>query len=66
MQVFINQQAYQTEAQTLYDLLVEKGLINKTGIAVALNQQIIPRSAWSEKQVVENDILTIITATQGG
>lgn len=66
MQVFINQQAHQTEAQTLYDLLTEKGLINKTGIAVALNQQIIPRSVWNEKQIIENDVLTIITATQGG
>lgn len=66
MQVFINQQAHQTEAQTVYALLAEKKLINKTGIAVALNQQIIPRSEWEEKQIVENDALTIITATQGG
>lgn len=66
MQIHINQQPYETNAQTLLELLTEKQLSQKTGIAVALNQQVIPRSLWSEKKIQENDAITIITATQGG
>ncbi|WP_437918464.1 sulfur carrier protein ThiS [Sphingobacterium sp. LRF_L2] len=36
------------------------------GIAVALNQHVIPRSNWNDTFVKQHDELLIITATQGG
>ncbi|MCS4303648.1 thiamine biosynthesis protein ThiS [Chryseobacterium pennae] len=38
----------------------------KKGIAVALNNRIIPLSAWAETLLNNLDSILIITATQGG
>ena len=38
----------------------------KTGIAVALNNRIIPLSLWAETALNHQDSVLIITATQGG
>ncbi|OCA68555.1 thiamine biosynthesis protein ThiS [Chryseobacterium artocarpi] len=38
----------------------------KKGIAVALNNRIVPLSAWAETSLNNNDSVLIITATQGG
>lgn len=36
------------------------------GLAAAVNNTVIPRPAWETFQLKENDIITIIHATQGG
>jgi len=51
---------------SLLDLLVNLNLQAEKGIAVALNQQIIPKSKFEEIRVSENNNITIIRATQGG
>ena len=38
----------------------------KEGIAVAMNGEIVPRSAWSEVAVRENDKLEVLSAIGGG
>ena len=38
----------------------------KKGIAVAVNNRIIPLSAWAETLLKDKDSVLIITATQGG
>jgi sulfur carrier protein len=38
----------------------------KKGIAVAVNNRIIPLSAWAETILQDKDSVLIITATQGG
>ncbi|MCS3532329.1 sulfur carrier protein ThiS [Chryseobacterium sp. JUb7] len=38
----------------------------KKGIAVALNNRIIPQSIWAETFLNNKDSILIITATQGG
>jgi len=54
-----------TEASSL-DTLLNELQINKQGIAVAINNQIITKKQWVETQLNENDNVTIIQATQGG
>lgn len=41
-----------------------KGKTN--GVAIALNNQVIPRNSWSVTPLADNDSILIITATQGG
>ncbi|MCF0070685.1 sulfur carrier protein ThiS [Dyadobacter sp. CY261] len=36
------------------------------GIAVAINQSVVPKSDWHTRQLSPNDQITLITATQGG
>lgn len=38
----------------------------KKGIAVALNDRIVPQSMWAETFLNDKDSILIITATQGG
>lgn len=36
------------------------------GVAVAVNQQVVPKDHWDVFQLSENDSVLIIRATQGG
>lgn len=51
----------------LLSLLVDMHCAGKTaGVAVAVNQQVIPKSDWINTELKENDQVIIIRATQGG
>jgi sulfur carrier protein len=47
-------------------ILNKKGINDYTGIAIAVNEQVISRRKWDEFIVQENDKILIIKATQGG
>jgi len=36
------------------------------GIAIAVNNQVVPRTEWENKQLQAGDQVTLIKATQGG
>jgi sulfur carrier protein len=40
--------------------------LDQGGIAVALNDAVIPRARWDDTPVAEGDRIEIITAAQGG
>ena len=50
----------------LADILQQNGITNQKGIAVAVNNAVVPKSEWQNKILNENDKITIIRATQGG
>lgn len=62
----LNGSIVQTPHLHLYELLKDRGLHQQTGIAVAINQSIVPRSLWSETTFNEGDQILIITAAAGG
>ncbi|MFD2968926.1 sulfur carrier protein ThiS [Sphingobacterium bambusae] len=70
MQIKINNQHHQLQEpfpaslQEALDLLVPD--LKPKGIAVALNQQVIPRASWALTALPDQAELLIITATQGG
>jgi len=49
--------------QTLLDLEIPK---KQNGIALAINNMVIPKSDWSSHLIKETDAVLIISATQGG
>ena len=51
---------------TITDLLAQIELQQTRGVAIAVNNSIIPRSGWDKHTLSENDSITIITATAGG
>ena len=63
--VIINNEATQTEAATIAQLAVELALPER-GVALAVNNKIIPRTNWAEATFEENDKITIIKAAFGG
>ena len=53
-------------ACSLAGLVDQFGFRDRKGMAIAVNQQIIPKSTWDSYALNENDQVTIIHATQGG
>jgi len=52
---------------TLVTLLRENGITeNSTGVAVAVNSNVIPRSKWDEVRLADGDKIEVINAVQGG
>lgn len=66
MVVFVNHKAYElNEKSTLIDLLLHMQLPDK-GIALAINNKVIPKSEWSQFELNTESKVTMIRATQGG
>jgi len=65
MQLTINGDDIQTEKQNIAALVAELNL-PQTGIAIAINEEVISKSNWLTYQLTEYDKILIITATQGG
>lgn len=68
MELKINQQTKQFNTETLsVQALLDLEIPNKqNGIAVAVNNTVVPKLHWNEFLVQETDEILIISATQGG
>ena len=64
--IHLNEQLLNIDKNTnISQLLLQKNY-PQTGIAVAINQQIISKTLWEEQQLRDGDNILIIQATQGG
>lgn len=67
MQIQVNGKTHQLDAtKSIEDLLVYLEMKQQTGIAIAVNDTVIPRDKWAKQQLNNQDNILIITATQGG
>ena len=68
MQIRLNGKEKSVEAQiNIRELLIELELDPKqSGIAVAINREVIPKTLWKETEISENSEVEIIRAVQGG
>ena len=67
MEVILNHNKINLEnAASLVALLHLQNLSDKKGIAVAVNNKVVPRTKWNSYILNEKDNITIIKATQGG
>lgn len=65
--VFVNNQSVTLDAAlNLAQALEAIGVTSQKGIAVALNNAVVPRAEWSSRTLNQNDKITVIKATQGG
>ena len=48
------------------DLIQQLNLPSAQGIAIAVNQQVIPKSEWNTCILKDDDEILLIRATQGG
>lgn len=65
MQVTINNQQTEVKASTVEELHAELGLPQK-GVAIAIDNKMVPRAAWAETLLKENDNIVVIKAAFGG
>ena len=66
MKIKINDKEVQFSGKTLLDLVNEHGFIDKSEIAVAVNETVIPRTEWMSYFLHQNDVVLIIIPAQGG
>ncbi len=67
MVCYINNTALEAaDNQPLIDLLAARGITEPRGLAVAVNDAVVPRADWATHAVQPHDRITIIRATQGG
>ena len=50
----------------LVELLRDLGLAERKGVAVAINDEVAPRSTWPARILAASDHVLVIQATQGG
>lgn len=65
MKVQVNSKEVETTTTTITQLTDELQLPTK-GVAIAVNNQMIPRTQWDEFSLQENDCIVIIQAACGG
>ncbi|UIR56902.1 sulfur carrier protein ThiS [Sphingobacterium sp. SRCM116780] len=68
MELTINHQShfYDQLPSSLEGLMLLEFPEKTKGIAVAVNNQVIPKTAWSNTTLQHQDHILIISATQGG
>ena len=66
MKVFINDKEQDLSGENSLENLISKTISDTKGIAVAINNSVIPKTNWKKFQLNENDKIIIIKATQGG
>ncbi len=67
MEVTVNQQKYHLEtACSVAGMLAAVLGETPKGIAVAVNQNIVPRTIWTDHMLKQGDQVMLIKATQGG
>ncbi|GAA1473036.1 sulfur carrier protein ThiS [Corynebacterium aurimucosum] len=65
MILILNGQPTDTSATTITELLDEQN-IAADGTAVAVSEQVVPRSQWETTPLTEGAAVEILTAVQGG
>jgi sulfur carrier protein len=65
MRVIVNGEQTEVQASDLTALLTEMDY-EHTQLAIAVNQQVVPRARWSDTAIKSGDQIEIITPRQGG
>lgn len=65
MKVIINNQPKNTNASSLQELVSELALPGQ-GVAVAVNNEMIPKDCWAAHKIKDGDDILIIKAACGG
>ena len=67
MTVFVNDEILEfSDTPTLIKIFEMQQITEMRGLAVAINEEVIPRVLWAETILQNNDRLMLIRATQGG
>ncbi|MBB1201961.1 sulfur carrier protein ThiS [Enterobacteriaceae bacterium 89] len=66
MQIIVNDEAVQCEAGLSVAGALASLNLDKPGVALALNQQILPRAQWEQQSLQDGDALLLFQAIAGG
>ncbi|RNL86382.1 sulfur carrier protein ThiS [Halostreptopolyspora alba] len=66
MDVIINGERRDLAPRTTVAAVVRSLTEQTSGIAVTVNDEVVPKASWSGTEVTENDRVDVLTAVQGG
>ncbi len=67
MNIYINNKLHEIPAQAkISDALASINISSVKGIAIAINNNVIPKADWEVHPLNADDKITLIQATQGG
>lgn len=67
MNLVVNGKEIETEAASLKDLAEELGFDrNGKGVAIAVNDDVVPKEEWEDRILSDEDTIEIIRAIRGG
>ncbi|QDG52032.1 sulfur carrier protein ThiS [Persicimonas caeni] len=55
-----------SDTLTVAELLAHLDITQRRGVAIAVNNSVVPKSEWDDHQLDDDDAVEIIRATQGG
>jgi sulfur carrier protein len=67
MEIYVNNTSREINPESrIKDVLLSLNITTRKGIAIAINNQVVPLSEWDSHLLKNGDKLTLIRATQGG
>lgn len=66
MTVSVNGEPRELPGGTTLDLLVAELTPARSGVAAAVNEQVVPRGQWPATPLGDGDRVEVLTAVQGG
>jgi len=67
MNIYVNNKLQELPAQANITAMLEAlNISSQKGIAIAINNNVVPGAEWKSYALNENDKVTLIRATQGG
>ena len=67
MNIYVNDELKKVDSGlSLKSLLIDIGMVELSGWAIALNEQVVPIEGLESKYLSDGDRLILIQATQGG
>ncbi|MEU5030890.1 sulfur carrier protein ThiS [Streptomyces milbemycinicus] len=66
MTVSVNGEPRELPGGTTLDLLVAELTPARSGVAAAVNEQVVPRGQWPATPLDDGDRVEVLTAVQGG
>ena len=67
MNIYVNNKLQEVPGQANIPAMLEVlNITSKKGIAIAINNNLLPGAEWNTYVLNENDKVTLIRATQGG
>ena len=66
MKVLVNGEPTLLDDGTTVHVLATAVLDRPRGVAVAINGEVVPRSAWATTELRDDDRVEVVTARQGG
>lgn len=66
MRIFINHSETEVDGSESLAAILARTLPTTEGIAVAVNNRVVPRAQWAETYLTEGANVTVITAVCGG